>query len=164
MSFSLRAADCYSLLKSGSLLSVCAVIEKFQPPSVPLFLPLLSSLYPSFPAWHPSLPFHHPETSSLSFSFGIFASPLYLNSLSSLVWLIPSPPFLFPPLLSRLLSFRTNAADFDHLRPDRPAESTSRGGWEKGGETQNCPGRKMMWKGLTRWWCQYASTQTPLAR
>lgn len=48
MSFSPQAADCYSLLKSGSLLSACTVIENFLPPP-PRSSAFLSLCYPRFP-------------------------------------------------------------------------------------------------------------------
>lgn len=89
--FPLRATDCYSLLKSGSLLSVCGVIEKFQP----LFLPLSFTLL-FFPLSMPtSLP--PPQTSGLSFSLpasSLFASPF---ELSVMIRLTHSPPPPRPP-------------------------------------------------------------------
>lgn len=48
MSFSLQAADCYSLLKSGSLLCACAVIERFQPPVS--LLPYMLLCFPFTPS------------------------------------------------------------------------------------------------------------------
>lgn len=152
MSFSLRAADSYSLLKSGSLLSACAVIEKFQP-SVSLFLPhsfcfphalsILVSQYDilNFPSTTQTSSLPPFFFSSLSASS---ASSLYLNSLSSLVWLTPPTPHSLP---GRLLSFRTNVADFWSLATKPSAESASSSGWgKKGGESLNRPGR----------WCESA--------
>lgn len=116
MSFSLQAADCYSLLKSGSLLSACAVIEKFQPP-VSLFL-TRSFAFLSF--WFPSVTSltSLPPTSSLSFSLSASLLLLPIRILCHLSF----DSFSRPPSshLGRLLSFRTNAAEFDHLRPNHP--------------------------------------------
>lgn len=81
MSFSPQAADCYSLLKSGSLLSACAVIENFLPPShsrppTPLLcFPLAPAILVSrcdisdFPS---------PPTNSLSLIFSLAPSLLFL--------------------------------------------------------------------------------------
>lgn len=57
-----------------------------------------------------------PQTSGLSFSLpasSLFASPF---ELSVMIRLTHSPP----PLLGRLLSFRTNVDDFDHSRLNHP--------------------------------------------
>lgn len=119
MSFSLQAADCYSLLKSGSLLSVCAVIEKFQPP-VSLFLTFSFPFLSLFLSWFPSVTSltSLPPTSSLSFSLSASLLLLPIRILCHLSF----DSFSRPPSshLGRLLSFRTNAAEFDHLRPDHP--------------------------------------------
>lgn len=120
MSFSLRAADCCSLLKSGSLLSVCAVIEKFQPPSFSLPSTLLCFALPlsillSSPTSLTSLPPPQPAASPFLFQRLRFFSLFEFSVISGLTH---SPPPPFPP--SPLHAPPAELHDSDHLCPNHP--------------------------------------------
>lgn len=146
MSFSPQAADCYSLLKSGSLLSACAVIENFLPSPTPppcssAFLSLLLSSFPGVTSL--TSPFRRP-TASLLFSLSRRLCFSSLFEFSVTPRLTHSPTSAVPsavPLLGLPLSL---VADFDHWRLSHALNQPlpSRGGRRAGGDgAENVPGR-----------------------